>query len=191
MLRELQDLHDIRPRGLKAGDFICPEIGPRRVRFTVAAIQQWQIKGAPHAVGLVWVSNCASCERPWFQCTETRVERLADCCPECDVVGYAPPALDIKAAQHMLDKAGVYERVAGVRRRGSIELHVLETVKSFGAEDTVKLDELVKRAVAAMPAPRDGKRDTRRQMVVRAVETLSNEQDGPLRLKGDLVVFYE
>ena len=51
--------------------------------------------------------------------------------------------------------------------------------------------ELIDKAVAALPAPEDGKRDTRRQSVVRAINGLSKEKDGPLKVEGGKVIFYE
>jgi len=79
----------------------------------------------------------------------------------------------------------------GVKRRGRVENHVLDIMAMFGAADTVKMPDLVARAVDTMPEPEDGKRDTRRQHVVRAIQQLSKEKDGPLRLEGNVVVFYE
>lgn len=77
------------------------------------------------------------------------------------------------------------------KRRGRVENHVLEIMSTFAARDTVTTKELVEAAVEAMPAPEAGKRDIRRQAVVRALHTLSKEKDGPLQVKGNLVVFYE
>lgn len=79
----------------------------------------------------------------------------------------------------------------GVKRRGRIENHILETMTMFGSADTVRLQALVDMAIEALPAPEAGKRDTRRQSVVRAIQTLSREKDGPLRLEGNIVIFYE
>ncbi len=79
----------------------------------------------------------------------------------------------------------------GTKRRGRIENHVLEMLETFGERDIVPLAELIDAAVAALPAPEAGKRDTRRQTVVRAVESLSKEKDGPMQVKGNVVVLYE
>jgi hypothetical protein len=79
----------------------------------------------------------------------------------------------------------------GVKRRGRVENHVLETMTLFGSADTVKLHELVEQAVATMPLPEKGERDTRRQRVVRAIQQLGKEKDGPLQVKDNLVIFYE
>lgn len=79
----------------------------------------------------------------------------------------------------------------GVKRRGRIENHILEVMTLFGSESVVSAIELIDRAVAALPAPEDGKRDTRRQSVVRAINGLSKEKDGPLKIEGGKIIFYE
>lgn len=79
----------------------------------------------------------------------------------------------------------------GVKRRGRIEHHILEVMTLFGEASSVKLQALVERATAMMPAPEPGQRDTRRQKVVRALQSLSKEKDGPLRVEGGVVIFYE
>jgi hypothetical protein len=61
----------------------------------------------------------------------------------------------------------------------------------FGSDSIVSAVDLIDRAVADLPAPEAGKRDTRRQSVVRAIQTLSKEKDGPLRMEGGKIIFYE
>jgi RecA/RadA recombinase len=78
-----------------------------------------------------------------------------------------------------------------VKRRGRIETHILETMHTFGDRDAVSVQELVDAAVAELPEPEEGKRDTRRQHVTRAITNLSKEKDGPLQVVGNRVVFYE
>jgi hypothetical protein len=78
-----------------------------------------------------------------------------------------------------------------VKRRGRIESHILEVMYLYGSEDTVSAVDLIDRAVALLPEPDAGKRDTRRQVVVRALDNLSKEKDGPLKVVGGRVVFYE
>lgn len=77
------------------------------------------------------------------------------------------------------------------KRRGRLENHLLEMLATFGARDTVPLPEFIDAAIAALPAAEAGKRDTRRQNVVRAMQSLSREKDGPLKVVGNLVVLYE
>lgn len=79
----------------------------------------------------------------------------------------------------------------GVKRRGRVENHILEIMSMFGTESTVPAIDLINKAVDLLPTPEDGKRDTRRQTVTRAVNTLSHEKDGPLQIKGNLVIFFE
>jgi hypothetical protein len=83
------------------------------------------------------------------------------------------------------------EVVSKGKRRGRVEAHVLEIMATFGAADVVTIDELVEQAVAAFPPPEPGERDTRRQRVVRALENMSREKDGPLKIIGGRVIFYE
>ena len=79
----------------------------------------------------------------------------------------------------------------GLKRRGRVENHILEVMSMFGTDSTVPAIELINKAADALPAPEDGKRDTRRQVIARAINTLSKEADGPLKLQGNLVIFYE
>lgn len=79
----------------------------------------------------------------------------------------------------------------GLKRRGRIENHILEIMTLFGSESVVSAMELIDKAVAALPAPEEGKRDTRRQSVVRAINGLSREKDGPLKVEGGKIIFYE
>ncbi len=80
---------------------------------------------------------------------------------------------------------------AGVKRRGRIENHVLETMALFGTADTVSLHTLVDKATELLPEPEEGQRDTRRQRVVRAIQQLGKEKDGPLKVEGNVVIFFE
>ena len=83
------------------------------------------------------------------------------------------------------------EKTTGGKRRGRVENHVLETMTLFGTRDAVKLQELVEQAVATLPLPEGHERDTRRQRVVRAIQQLSREKDGPLQVKDNVVIFFE
>jgi len=79
----------------------------------------------------------------------------------------------------------------GLKRRGRIENHILELMADFGTADVVKVEELVQRAIATLPEPETGKRDTRRQHVIRALGNLSKEKDGLLQVRDNIVVFFE
>jgi len=94
------------------------------------------------------------------------------------------------AVETEVSAAPVEER-AGIKRRGVVERHVLEVVELFGDKDVIPLVDLVERAVETLPQPEDGKRDTRRQRVARALDSLSKEKDGPLQVKGGQIILYE
>ncbi len=79
----------------------------------------------------------------------------------------------------------------GLKRRGRVENHILEVMSLFGSQSIVKAEELIQKAVETMPEPEDGKRDTRRQTIARSLNHLSREKDGPLKIEGGIVVFYE
>ena len=79
----------------------------------------------------------------------------------------------------------------GLKRRGRVENHILEVMSMFGEQSIVKAQELIDKAVETMPLPDDGKRDTRRQTIVRALNGLSREKDGPLKVEGGMIIFYE
>jgi hypothetical protein len=87
--------------------------------------------------------------------------------------------------------APVEDPTKGLKRRGRVENHVLEIMTLFGDQSIVGAVDLIDRAVAALQAPEDGKRDTRRQSVTRAIQALSKEKDGPLRMENGIVIFYE
>lgn len=79
----------------------------------------------------------------------------------------------------------------GTKRRGRMENHILEIMTLFGSESVVPAFELIEKAAEALPPPEDGKRDIRRQSVTRAINSLSREKDGPLRMEGTKIFFYE
>ena len=79
----------------------------------------------------------------------------------------------------------------GVKRRGRIENHCLEVATMYDT-DTVSAEEFIKRATEMLPPPEEGsRRDTRRQSVVRAINNLTKEKDGPLQMVGSKIVFFE
>jgi hypothetical protein len=191
--KALEDALARRPRGLKTGDMIEYEEDTLVRRYWVMAIQQWMAKGAPHAVGLVWVSHCPSCGERWFQTTETRPQSLAGECAACDIVGSAGPALDRRVADDLTKltevclQSGGGERPA-LKRWGRIETHVLEIGAAI-ADKGVALEEFVQRAADTLRAPPPNKRDTRPQHVRRALQNVSREPNGPMCVKDGLVVF--
>jgi len=79
----------------------------------------------------------------------------------------------------------------GVKRRGRLETHLLEVMTTFEADAIVRADDLIQKACDMLPPPEQGKRDIRRQSIVRAIQQLSKEKDGPLRMENGIVIFYE
>lgn len=79
----------------------------------------------------------------------------------------------------------------GLKRRGRIENHVLDVVTMYPPDvQTVKLEDLVNKATDLLPPPEEGKRDVRRQHVVRAVTNLCKEKDGQISMVGNSVLLY-
>lgn len=79
----------------------------------------------------------------------------------------------------------------GVKRRGRLETHILEVMTTFAEDAIVRAEELIQKACDMLPPPEQGKRDIRRQSIVRAIQQLSKEKDGPLRMENGIVIFYE
>lgn len=79
-----------------------------------------------------------------------------------------------------------------VKRRGKIETHVLEMVELVdpGAQ-TMSLAEFGILCGDALPAPEPGKRDTRRQLALRAILSIARDPEAPFGVKSGLVVFYQ
>lgn len=88
-------------------------------------------------------------------------------------------------------RVAVAEDKKGVKRRGRLETHILEVMTTFAEDAIVRAEELIQKACDMLPAPEQGKRDIRRQSIVRAIQQLSKEKDGPLRMENGIVIFYE
>lgn len=107
------------------------------------------------------------------------IDREGDAITSCAVV-----PTDVVVAEKETGK--------GLKRRGRIENHILEVLTLVETDkQTITLDELVRRAADMLPPPEEGKRDTRRQHVTRAIQMLSKEKDGPISMNGNLVVLYQ
>lgn len=77
-----------------------------------------------------------------------------------------------------------------VRRRGRIESHIVEMLHTYSVvEDSVELHALITLCAEALLPPEPHMRDTRRQVVTRAIHTLAREKDGPVNIVGNRVVF--
>lgn len=185
----LAEITSIRPRGLRPGDSVSYQkigaAGP--VTFTVAGLQQWQIKGASHPVGLIWTGNCASCGATWYQVTETHVRCLSEVCPDCDVIGIAGPQRDEALCKHLLTKQAeaASPRAMSVKRVGRIEAHVLSLVDK--SPQGISLEDLTAQTVATLPTPKPDIRDTRKQWVARAIRSLTRDPHGLLQIADGLI----
>jgi len=84
------------------------------------------------------------------------------------------------------------ETAKGLKRRGRVETHVLEVIATLDpALQTIRVEELVKMASDLLPPPDEGKRDTRRQHVARAIDNLCKEKDGEISKAGNVIVLYQ
>jgi hypothetical protein len=96
----------------------------------------------------------------------------------------AVPAEGVKRKEDADDRKGV-------KKRGRMENHVLEVMTLFDDRSVVPAHELIDKAVADLPEPEPGKRDIRRQSLVRAIHSLSREKDGPLKMENGKIFFFE
>ena len=180
----LSRLIALRPRGIGVGD----EVTGGGRSFKVIALQQWRMQGGSRSVGLVWGSRCPQCGVLWFQLTETRPTTLADECPACDVVGAKVAALDEALAEDLLCSA----HPTGLKRRGRTETHVLDVIATLDPDtQTIPADELIAKAAELLPAPSEGKRDTRRQHVARAIQNLCKEKNSPIGRQEGVIIVYK
>lgn len=179
------------PRGADVGTkvyYIDPST-QQRVEFSVAAEQVWRTDTGERVMGLVWAGVCGVCREGFFQTSPTHPKELNERCAFCCSQRYdTHNVADIKVFNP--------NRIAkpdtrGMKRRGRLENHVIEIGATFGDKSVVDVETLVERAVEALPPPQEGKRDIRRHSVIRAINSLSREKDGPLKLEGRKVVFYE
>lgn len=181
---KLAQIDELNPRGINKGTtmtYVSRDYG--QLHFTVAGLQKWQVGASPETVGLVWASICPRCNARWAQMTRSRPDALHEVCHKCR--GDAP-LFDAAVMQPAIDATPI-----GDKLRGRIERHVLEVIPLFGERDVVPVAEVVKAAAGLLPAPAEGRRDTRRQLVVRALQQMGKEKDGPLKVDGGNVIFYE
>ena len=191
----LEDLMHKFPRGADVGTCVGYQVfAPngnvkKHARFAVVAEQVWVRDGVPRTMGLVWASPCDGCGSVFHQVTPTHPEDLKELCSFCGCDKYETNNyVDTKAFWSPLQSIVKHPLV---KRRGRVEGHVIETMALFGDQSIVKAQELIAKAVETLPEPEEGKRDTRRQVVVRAINNLSREKDPPLRIEGGIVIFYE
>ena len=204
MFYDLDELFSKKPRGPEIGDQVCLKARDCKQNeylstFRVVALQRIVAERVVRDVGLVWAFTCIECDAKELRFTPIRPLQLNPLCGRCDVVGAHEPEWDAAAVRDLArPAAGPWPvvrsadtlKAKGIRRRGRMESHVIQVMKDFDG-DTVKLEDLIDRAVALFPAPEDGERDTRRQRITRAIQTLAKEKDGPIGVAGDTVILYE
>lgn len=180
------------PRGADVGTkvYYPDSSGQQRVEFTVAAEQVWRTDKGERVMGLIWSGVCATCQEGFFQPSPTHPKELNEHCSFCysqrydtynekDVKMFNPRAV-----------AGADRRM-GVKRRGRMEILILEAMTLFDGRNVVPAHELIDKVVETLPPPEAGKRDIRRQSLVRALHTLTREKDGPLKMDGGKIFFFE
>lgn len=167
MVLNIKDLQDEFPRGAPIGT----RVGGG---FTVIAQQVWQAKDRQEIVGLVWEVHCHGCGSSFAQLTPTHPKGFAKECPSCA----ATPCSHDPAKGWLRPKT---DWRAGVKRRGIVERLIVDLATILPMP--YPLVDFMDRVTEAMPLPDDGKRDTRRQRAARALESLTKERDGPVRVR--------
>lgn len=190
---QLAAAHARHPRGLPLG-FKVEHKTPdgTRIPVTLAAFQEWRVRGRSEIVGLVWVSHCPCGQRTVRQLTGNRPETLAVLCAECDVIGAREPTLDEAVVDALLPtpaRPGIQPKA--LKQRGRMPTHVLEVIATLDpALQAIRAEELTKMAADLLPPPDEGKRDTRRQHVARAIDNLCREKNGEISRHGNMIVLY-
>lgn len=189
-----QCLKTRNPRGADVGYklFYLDADTQQRVDFKVEAEQVWQAGDVRRVMGLVWAGTCRACGDGFFQLSQTHPDDLNEYCSFCGSEKYEAFNVDDRNVFKPEKKSPAQSpsQSIGIKRRGRIESHILEVGSAIASNGVVDVHELIEKAVATMPAPEEGKRDTRRQMVIRAINNMNREKDGPLKASGGLVVFY-
>ena len=76
------------------------------------------------------------------------------------------------------------------KKLGKIEAHVIEMIDTIDSSiSSMNMLAFVRLCRDGIPAPEEGKRDTRRQTVIRAIATLKKEKDPPFVLENGRVLF--
>jgi len=80
---------------------------------------------------------------------------------------------------------------SGPVRYGNMEQHILEVINMHYRDvGEVALDALAGHCEVTLPEPEAGKRDIRRQAVLRAMMSLSKRHEGPIRVEGGRVKIF-
>lgn len=179
---KLSDLQKFFPRGAQPSTVVVQD----GMNYTVHATQVWETANGPLPMGLVWRGACACCRLEFYQLTPTHPKDLRALCDGCQYAANEHWRHDLH--DYIKPRTAKWAEFLGsVKRRGKIETLVLEVVLAEG-RNRVPAEEIVNRSIARIAPPEDGKRDTRRQIVVRALETLGKEKGGPVQIT-DGVVF--
>jgi hypothetical protein len=153
------------PRKIEEGaELLLPDIDQW---FQVVGHMYWKKKGEKHTrVGLVWRSECAVCSAEYEFNTYRKFDYLMRTCPEHRGKWRSPrPAKAVKVA-----------KPKGGKRRGALETQILRHRDDLSVlSDRIGLDLFVKAVVGLLKAPAG--RDTRRQSVVRSIQTLVKAGD--------------
>lgn len=78
----------------------------------------------------------------------------------------------------------------GVLVRGGVQ-GAISSAAAGQSAPTMLLAAFIDKVMEFMPEADEGKRDTRRQNVARAIRSWNGKADAPLSIQGELVVFHE
>lgn len=188
------------PRGADVGTkvyYIDPST-QQRVEFSVAAEQVWRTDTGERVMGLVWAGVCGVCREGFFQTSPTHPKELNERCAFCCSQRYdTHNVADIKVFNpNKIAKPDA----RGMKRRGRLEMLVLESLSQLEVDLGVDRDgnlvrglpvegvpfmDFVDAVAATLPPPEDGKRDIRRQSVVRACNSLMREEGAAICMKAN------
>lgn len=156
--------------------------------YEVVAVRPFQHRGK-FSLFVDLEAACAVCEEYFIATKEVHQwmasPHLTRCCP-AHRFGFTTSMPNAWKTQEQI--AALPVKVAKVRQPhvGTNERAVLEAVEELGlVADVTGLSEVVERAVGKLPAGKAGKRDTRRQSVVRALRALA--ETGRVGLEGERV----
>jgi hypothetical protein len=165
--------------------FVLPDI---EQTYEVVAVRPFKRRGKFHLF-VDLEAACAMCEEYFITTKEVHQwmtsPHLTRCCPT-HRYGFTTHMANAWKTQEQI--AALPVKVAKVRepRVGANERAVMEAVGELAlVADAAGLSEVVERAVAKLPAGTGGKRDTRRQSVVRALRVLAGA--GRVGLEGERV----
>lgn len=129
--------------------------------FTMERIDEWGGK-----LTYLWSSKCAQCADDMLVVTPFRFDAVHRVCASC--------------ARAPVKRPG--------KRRGHVEREVMRVAEGLSAlRGHIKLQDLLDLVAANMAIPAG--RDTRAQVITRALHSLAREHERPLELVGAVVYF--